>query len=240
MSSFYGPWIIALCLLTCPIFYVPGREMRPLQDDSASLRQARVVRHLILGSEVSGTSLDVVAIAASPAPAATRIRLSTPGRERILRSLKDLHGAVRISSFQQALQLVRLRTSRCCCYEWRGMAGAVTEIVDRAHPDEYAATGCPGDHWSREGGPASGVFAVLSPAAYRRGGFGPPVCRERRGLYQISRWVCVFDGPQGLYAGHVQRWVETVGKDGSYTRTVASSMPPPDLPATHWLIPAPK
>lgn len=188
-----------------------------------------MLRSITLGFENHGVHLDVVGLGGLMAPQPTAIRLTDHDRSFTLSSLSGLRGFVKISNEAEALRFVRLRTSRCYCYEWPG-ADCPQEIVSfsQAASTAFADTGCPEAHTGLE----SGRYGLVADRAYRLGHFGPPKVRGVPGGFEIERWVCLYWN----LTGEVQLWQEFVGFDGAYRSKALKSFQPPALPGTKWHI----
>jgi hypothetical protein len=63
-------------------------------------------------------------------------------------------------------------------------------------------------------------------------GFPPPVVLGKQAPFEIKQWMCAYDGVgRGIEA---QFWDETVGADGSYSRSVVTRKPLPLIPGQDW------
>jgi hypothetical protein len=199
-----------------------------LYYEGTALSRRTVWKHIEFGFETPGTTFDVIALRDDIEPAPTGIRVTRPWSAFQLTSLAQLRGLVRIANADQALTFVRLRTSKDYCYDWRQ---SILEIVSSDHAkeidfkDRSALT-----HMARQD-TVSGHYAVLSPHAFRSGGFSAPIVSQVPGGFRITRWVCLFNG---LHGDHIQQWDEYVGHDGTYRMSVSKDMPAPKLPGTHW------
>ncbi len=131
------------------------------------------------------------------------IGLSTPG---------DLRGHVRIDTPAEALDYVRLGSSKDLAYAWQGCGGL--EIVRGS-----------------EGNNESGKMGVVTPRAWRIGKFTPPTVKHAGGDFVVERWLMLRGS--GL-EGRPVKVREHVGRDGSYRQEVLPTPPLPPLPDTRW------
>lgn len=219
-------WLAPLAIFMALVFggcwyIMRGRYLRCIVD-----------RHVRLGFENPGVSLDVVEVPCdwrtvkpciSPAP--TEVRVITPTSVFMMNSAKDLRGLVTIHDSREALRFARLDTRLDLLY---AMPSNTLEVIShsQAGRPEFADTG--GQYGT---GNHSGLYGIISDADYAAEGFQPPVVTTQDNTYRIQRWVCTFPDLNGK---EIQLWDETVGHDGSYKCAVIQSKPVPKRPGQWW------
>jgi hypothetical protein len=167
-----------------------------------------------------GVGLDLVDTNPSGLPSNPGIRVHTRTHDFLLKSLDQLTGLVHINNTQNALQFVRLRTSRAYAYVY---VPPVLEIISTSQALQPAFKWPDND----QGLPPAEWEGVLPNRDYQSLGFTPPVVRRTPDGYQIERWICRCDWERYGEGQTVERWRETIGPTGQYRRQILESKPAP-------------
>lgn len=161
-----------------------------------------------------------------PVEAGQQIGVSYLGRIQLIRELNQLRGLLRITDGNEALRVVRLRTSPGTWHMWPDGPSEV-EIVAASRARSLPNFGLPGfgqwlvAHWTKS---SSGLDGILSDEVYGAIGFGPPKVRRATGEFVIERWIYAEEGIQRRRS--IQKLRESVGENGEYRRAVVASIDP--------------
>lgn len=191
---------------------------------------------LHLGYELPGVRLTYCNIHAGLDPSEPFQRIGAAKKEpyRIVATLNDLKGLVKIPNEAAALRYVRLKTSLLTWYAWPDQPSEV-EIISAENAKRLPNFGLGHIVVSQS---ATGMEGIVSNQAFKRGGFKPPGVVRAGDKFVITRWLLSV-----TYLEHQkqQRWVqqvrEEVSANGGYTKTVQRQMKPPALPNTNLMLP---
>jgi len=179
----------------------------------------RVRRRMTIGCERPGVRLDLVlkGPACHPQEGSERIRLSEGGHVLFVKHLNDLQGHVAIHDSQTALKYVRLLTSSETWFIWNEGPCAL-EVLERNEARNIPRFGLHEEITLEEWGDVrEGIMGVLSAHTFHAAGFSHPVVTRTDHGFTIVRWLYVEpERDRGL----VEKVKESVGEDGSYSRTI--------------------
>jgi len=243
MSGGLGTFFLASHHAQGPTKKATAPRWRPLVGAPFVMEPHRtIVRPFLLGCELPGVRIYTT----NPGTWAP-VWAEWDGHKRRVKSLTSLRGLVRIRSASEALRYARIATTyptQMGINLYDGPGGM--EIDSTVMLPELPTFGITGAiskeeaaHWPFE----SGQQGILSPAAFRAGGFRTPQVNAVKGGFLIKRWVLGTWESQAkeslprhakLSDLTVALAVEFVGRDGSYRRRYTTVKPVPTLPRTRW------
>jgi hypothetical protein len=161
------------------------------------------------------------------------IDVTHAGKSDALTDVGGLEGLVNLRTAEDALQVVRLRTSPSTWRYWAGepVELEVSTVADARHQPNYGLKPEFPDRSGRNF--PSGEYAVVSDLAFRAGNFSRPTVQAEANGYLITRWLYVIDVSR---RGSIQRVRESLTKTGRYRRKVLLRRSLPSLPGTKWEI----
>lgn len=164
-------------------------------------------------------------------PAHVCLLLTVNGSSKMLKSVADLSGLVRIDNAESALRYVRLRTAFSTWMLWARRESEI-EIVTMDEMHRIPNFGIKAAPAPTDDQP--GCLGVLPRKDFASFGFSAATAQVTRGGFTVKRWLLSrsITGSKTVYL--VELVSESVSPTGAYTRTVLPQHPAPTASNIKW------
>ncbi len=219
---------------------IPGCKKKLNHANQANALINPPIERFKLGSEFRNVSIEEMREDSKVLSSRHYLQVNNDGERTRMGSLEQLENLVNIRNDENALKIVRLKTSPALIQAWKPHPIEL-EVISKK--DISTLPSFDVGEYSKvisnlaDVNRPSGGMGVLSPEAFQSGEFTLPTVRANAKEFHIKRWILTEDVSGQLKIQYIE---EVLTRSGKYKRTILINRLAPKLVGTTWSLSAPE